>query len=464
MKNKILIITLLLLSRFTLQAKITLPSVFSDNMVLQQNSKVAIWGEADAGQSIQIKTSWKNDIYTLKADDNGNWKADLSTPVAGGPYTIEITNKVGEKTIIKDILIGEVWICSGQSNMEVPVKNVDNAEKEIKDSDYPKIRFFKVPHKSSIIPVKDIEANWQSPTPETVETYSSVAFFFARNLYKHLKVPIGIIHSSYGASNQEAWLSEENIAGVTYAEKLLSDAKAGTLESTVKEQKIPTGLYNAMIKPLIPFTIKGVCWYQGEGNAFYPNEYQFLLNNMITSWRKDFKQPELPFILVQLAGFKTQNKNGWIKVQESQYQASLTNKAVATVMTYDIGDSTNIHPKNKQDAALRMELAARKIAYGEDIIAQGPEMKCFEIKKEKFIITFKNTGKGLIIKNDSGKINNFMLAGEDKIYYPAETVLVKDNEVEVTCNKVAKPMYVRYAFSCFNPNINFYNLTIRWLY
>lgn len=457
MNKRFIIISALLFFILKIEAQITLPSIFSNGMVLQQRSDVAIWGDSRSGKSIQIKTSWNNQVYSVTTKGNGIWETRINTPAAGGPYNIEINNKAGDTIIIKEVWVGEVWICSGQSNMVVPVKNVINANAETEDANFPQIHFFKVPQKSSVTPIKDIDAKWDSPTNETVLEYGAVAFFFSRNMYKHLNVPIGIIHTSYGASNNEAWLSEEYLTDTESAISLLNNARNGKLVPEMQEQKIPTGLYNAMFKPIVPYTVKGVCWYQGEANSKTPNDYELLLTNLIKSWRIDLQNADLPFILIQLSGYKTPYKNGWLKVQEIQYKVSQDISKVATVMTYDIGDSTTIHPKNKQDVASRAGLAARRLAYLEDIVAQGPVMESYKIEGNKAQLLFKNTSAGLVIKGESDRINNFMIAGDDKVYYPAIAILKDRSCVEVGSIKVVNPKYIRYAFACFNPDVNLYN-------
>lgn len=212
-----------------------------------------------------------------------------------------------------------------------------------------------------------------------------------------------------------------------------------------------------MFKPLVPYTVKGVCWYQGEGNSQHPNEYEFLLTNFIKSWRIELEQPNLPFIITQLSGYKTPYKNGWARVQELQYKVSENLPFVATVMTYDLGDSTYIHPSNKQDVGFRMYLSARKLAYAEDLVAQGPTMENCQFKSKKVLVSFKNTGTGLVIKAGYTNINNFMIAGDDKIFYSASAKLIDKHSLEVSTERVKMPKYIRYAFACFNPKVNLYN-------
>lgn len=437
-------------------SEIKLASIFGNNMVLQRNSEVKIWGKANVGQQLTITSSWNKDNITATTDENGKWIAKIKTTEAGGPYVITILSGK-EKLSVENIMLGEVWICSGQSNMVINLKNVMNANSEIRDSNYPQIHFFRVPQNVSLSPISDVDAVWESPDPYNSASYSAVAFFFARELYHQLKVPIGIIHSAYGSSTQEAWLSEECISEVSYAKDLLKSAREGKLNSNIKMQKIPTGLYNAMFKPLVPFTVKGVCWYQGESNAQHPNDYELLLNNFVKSWRAELENPQLPFIICQISGYRSPMKAGWTAVQEIQYKISEKQEHIATVMTYDIGDSANIHPKNKQDVGARIARAALRLAYGENITAQGPVLEKFQFVANKALLSFTNTAHGLTLKNSAKTVHNFMLAGEDKVFYSAEASITSPSTIEVSCSKVLQPKYIRFAFESFNDNVNLYN-------
>ena len=459
MKNKPIFILVLISFSFSvsISARVLLPSIFSNGMVLQQQSDVSIWGTTELGHALQIKTSWDKKTYSVVADKDGRWKSKIKTPKAGGPYNIQFIDSLSEQTILENVYSGEVWICSGQSNMVINLKNVLNSESEIKDSNYPQIHFFRVPQNTSLTPVNDVKAVWESPNPHNSASYSAVAFFFARELYNQLKVPIGIIHSAYGSSTQEAWLSEEYISEVAYARNLLKLAREGKLDSKIKMQKVATSLYHAMFKPLVPFTVKGVCWYQGESNAQYPNDYELLLNNFIKSWRSELENPQLPFIICQISGYQTPMKAGWTAIQEIQYKISEKQEHIATVMTYDLGDSANIHPKNKQDVGVRIAKAARRLAYREDITSQGPVLGKYQFVGNKALLSFTNTASGLTLKNGGETVHNFMLAGEDKVFYPAIATLTSPSTIELSCSELVQPKYIRFAFESFNSNVNLYN-------
>ena len=441
----------------TANATITLPAIFSPGVVLLQNTNANIWGWANPKQPIKIIPSWDNKTYTTSSDSTGYWIVKVATPSASNnSYSISFTENSTYTIVLSNVLIGEVWICSGQSNMVLAVSWDINSASVPNDADYPFIKIFSVPHKATLTVQKDVVSSWISPTSQTVLTnFSAIPFFFARNLYKHLNIPIGIIHTAYGSSTQEAWLSEENFTGIDYVQKLLADSRAGNPPSI--EQTIPTGLYNAMLKPLVPFSVKAVCWYQGESNALHPDEYNILLNRFISSWRKEFEQPSLPFLVTQLSGYASSAKDGWSKVQESQYKLSTHDNSISTIITYDLGDSANIHPHNKQDVGTRMLLAAQKLVYSENVQSQGPSVSKIVFDGSSVRLSYKDVGTGLISKNGSSNVNNFMVAGYDKLFYAATASIISPDSLVLVSSKVTNPKYVRYAFSPYNANVNLYN-------
>lgn len=459
MKYHFITIVILLFYPFNQShAGIILPALLSDNMVVQQNAEVAFWGKSNASETVRITTSWNNQTNTVVADQYGRWKTKITTPVADAiPHSVEFKDESNDVILLNNVLLGDVWLCSGQSNMVVPVRNADNAAVEMNDADYPLIRLFKVPVNTSLTPVDDVVASWEVTGSHNVSNFPAIAFFYARQLFKHTQVPVGIVHSAYGSSTQEAWLSEENIAGVEYAEKVLSDAREDLLVPGFVRQKIPTVLYHAMFKPLVPYTFRGLCWYQGEGNSMNPIEYPVLLKRFITSWRNELEQPELPFFIIQLSGYKSPNTTGWPMVQEQQYKVSKELPHVSTVITYDLGDPDDIHPKNKQDVAYRLFLAARKKVYKENIVAQGPVFENYTVEGNKVLVSFANTGSGIVLKNGGDKINNFMMAGSDRLFYQADATLQQNGIVKLVCDQVPEPKFIRYAFAAYNNDVNFYN-------
>lgn len=625
------------------EAKVEMPKIFTNNMVLQQQSAAPIWGKATPNKTVTIKTSWNNQTYTTKSDAKGAWKTSVQTPEAGGPYSISISD--GKEVKLNNILIGEVWVCSGQSNMEMPVAGwgkVNNYEQEIAQANYPNIRLFHVDRTTSIVPLDEFEktrGEWVECSPATIAEFSSVAYFFGRDLNKNLNVPIGLISTSWGGTIAEAWTSGESLeqmpdfvqpikfvretpeeeAQAIYEKEIkkwnetivnadsgYSDGKAvwaaqtfddsswksmklpvfwedaglgvefGSLDGIVWFRKTieipeswvgkdvilnlakiddqdvtffngvevgqtighaadriytipaklikagkavitvkitdtggsgginaengilsiglktkragdlislngdwkynisvdlakypkapksqlnspnrPTVLFNSMIKPLIPFKIKGAIWYQGESNASRGYQYRELFPLMIRDWRKQWND-EIPFYFVQLASYQNRNTEPveaeWAELREAQFQTlKLENTGMAVAI--DLGEDKDIHPKNKQDVGLRLALAARAKTYGQNIAYSGPIYTGYKIEGNKIRISFSNTDKGLNAKD--GKLVGFAIAGLDHKFEWAEAV-IDGNDVIVSSPNVEFPIAVRYGWS-INPNVNLYN-------
>jgi sialate O-acetylesterase len=415
---------------------ISLPEIFSDNMVLQQKSDVKIWGWAKTGEKVVLKADWLTAEINTSADNQGKWSLILKTPEAGGPYNITLNgyNEVN----LKNVLIGEVWLCSGQSNMEwSAAMGINNAEEEIKNANYPEIRFFSVYHATSRYPQDHFTGEWTACTSESMRNFSVLAYLFARKLHEVLGVPVGVINSSWGGTPAEAWMSED----VIKKDDLLSNAAS-------RQQPVPWGpvepgrIYNSMISPLIPFRIAGVLWYQGEANTINAFAYKELLSALIQSWRTSWGY-EFPFYYAQIAPYKYGNPNEGVEVREAQRKV-LSVPNTGMVVLSDIGDTTNIHPKNKQDAALRFANLALNRYYNkvktED---SGPLYKDMRIEKNKVTISFDHSD-GLHVKGD--KLNCFEIAGQDMVYYPANAK-IKDNQVIVQSDRVKVPFAVRFAWS-----------------
>ncbi len=620
-------------------------SLFGDNMLLQRNMRVPIWGAALPGGTVEIK--FNGQTKQAKVGKNGEWKTYFDPMKAGGPYEMTIA---GEKNLkFKNILIGDVWICSGQSNMGMWVCSSKNAQKEISEADYPEIRLFQLKGKVSDKPLKTLEGRWRLCTPSSVEKFSAAAYFFGRDLYKSLNVPIGLIQSSRGASAAEAWTTMETLesdpaykpfienykkvckdkkvlekikeymehrrqqilkqnllrsqfgkkrrkTGCTWgrpgfdsndwktmeqpggwqkdmknfegiadfikeveipsdwagkdlimslgaidecdiaffngneigsigfeahhyweiprkytipgglvnpgksiiAVKIVNEVGAGGftgkpgkmfLQSKGGGKKIPlvgvwkykvekelkrperlrrpygpghhnapSVLYNAKIHPIIPYAIKGVIWYQGESNAGRAYQYRKLLPAMIKDWRKNWQQGNFTFLIVQLANYMTPSKNpessAWAELREAQTMTAKKLPNCGLALAIDIGEAKNIHPKNKQDVGRRLALAARKIAYGQDIVYAGPEYESMKIDDNKIIVKFKNAGSGLIAKD--GPLKQFAIAGKDRIFKWANAE-IKGNSVVVWSDKVKVPVAVRYAWANNPAGCNLYN-------
>jgi sialate O-acetylesterase len=429
------VIVLLFFLQFS-KANVSLPEIFSDNMVLQQKSDVILWGWAKPGETIVIRAEWMDKDIALKAGVQGTWKTIITTPGAGGPYNIRI--KGFNELILKNILIGEVWLCSGQSNMEMSASSgIDNGEEEIKNANYPEIRLFTVSTSTSLYPQEHLSGKWSVCTPEEMKTFSAIGYFFARKLNKELGIPVGIINSSWGGTPAESWMPED----ATQKDNFLREAAA-------KQKVVPWGpveparIYNAMINPLIPFRIAGVLWYQGEANTINAYAYKEMLSALIKSWRGKWDY-EFPFYYAQIAPYKYGNPFEGAVVRDAQRRAlDMPNTGMAVLS--DIGDSLNIHPKNKLDAALRLaNLALNRYYKTVKLDDSGPLYKEMTIEKNKAIITFDHS-EGLHPAGD--KLTDFEVAGEDKIFYPAEAK-IKDGKVIVQSKMVKAPVAVRFAWS-----------------
>ncbi|MDP4275284.1 MAG: sialate O-acetylesterase [Bacteroidota bacterium] len=493
-KYYFLFIAILFATLFTgLQANVTLPSIISNNMVLQQNTTVTFWGWADAGEQVTITASWNSarKVYAV-ADAKGNWKANFITPRAGGPFKITIKGK--NKIDLTNVLTGEVWLCSGQSNMQFTMgrkekswrTGVLNYEKEIAAANYPKIRLFQVDQKTAAEPQKDVSGKWTECTSATVYDFSAVAYYFGRELHRKLNVPIGLINSSWGGTPAESWTRKEVIESDSICRPILARYDQGvkdyprlykvyedTLAKWKKDvaegritgdqakkapqapmkpldSKQPCVLYNAMIAPLIPYSIKGVIWYQGEQNAQRAWQYRKLFPNMIANWRSDWKEGNFPFYFVQIAPHRSQNP----EIREAQLMAlrSVPNTGMAVIT--DSGDSLNIHPLNKEVVGHRLALWAFAKTYGfKNLVYSGPLYKSMKVEGNKIIISFDYVDGGLVAKG--GALTEFTIAGEDRQFVPANAV-ISGNNVVVSSPSVKNPVAVRFAWK-YVPKPNFFN-------
>ena len=475
--------------------KFSVNPIFGNEMVLQREMRVPVWGKGVPGEIVAVQID--NKKYTATVDKNGKWMIHTRPLPVGGPYIMKIVGK-SKVITLKDILSGDVWICSGQSNMQWPVIRAKDAKKEIAAANYPNIRLFTVRRTVSGKPLDTVHGKWVKCSPATVRGFSAVGYFFGRELYKSLKdVPIGLIHSSWGGTPAEAWTRHDYLEAnpmfkaildrhakrvkdfpqnlekykkdMAEYNKKMAEIKKSKIKPkkrirrprypySVKHPHRPSGLYNAMINPLVPYGIKGVIWYQGESNASRAYQYRSLLPAMINSWRKSWNQGDFPFLIVELANFtKAQNKpvnSAWAELREAQNMTATKLPACAVASAIDIGEAGNIHPKNKQDVGKRLKLAALKTAYGKDIVFSGPTYKSSEIKGDKIIITMNNIGGGLVAKG--GDLKRFAIAGKDKKFVWANAV-IKGSTIIVSSPEVKNPVAVRYAWSNNPEGCNLYN-------
>ena len=428
-------------------APLSLPSVFASGSVIQRDEPVKIWGKATTGKTVTVTLDDKD--YIAVSDENGDWSvtADAIT-TAGNPYTMTIST--GAETVSYDnILAGDVWLCSGQSNMAWYLENTDNAAEDIANSENNNIRLFSQSLNGSTVPLDDVKnGKWSVCSPETVAQFSAVGYLFGRELEQDLQVPIGLINASYGGSRGEAWVSAEALAGnpeIAYSKFFLIN--------DTDSLRHPTRLYNAMLSPIIPYGIKGAIWYQGEGNtpqALYEH-YETLQHVLLNDWREKWDKPELPFIFAQLSAWDGGVRFENIREQQASFAKNSTNTAMA--VTIDAGDHTSIHPTDKATVAHRMALAAKNMVYGIDIPYKSPSAVSKDITDGTVTVVFDETGDGLTAE---GEVKGFELCGSDGVYYSAQASIVSSDTVEVTCTEVSAPVGIRYGFAPY-PEVNLYN-------
>lgn len=485
--KRFLLFLLVFSVKYSISAQVKLPALVADNMVLQQSAKVNLWGWAAPNEKISIHLGWNNLPAEIIADANGNWKTAVTTP-SGSEKAYDITLNASNTIVLKNVLIGEVWLCSGQSNMFFPVGREDktwktgvkNYEEEVKNASFPNIRLFTVAVNASQTPLDDVTGSWKVCTPESIQNFSAVAYFFGRDLYQKLNVPIGLISTSWGGTKAESWTAqsvlEQDVAFLPilqedakneklYQEKLetyylnltneriaaAANAEKGQLKKPKKEaNKTSYVLYNAMVHPLVNYTIKGAIWYQGESNSGKAYLYRSLFPAMVKSWREEWKQGDFPFYYVQITPHKGQTP----EIREAQLMSLKTIPNSAMAVTTDVGDANNIHPIDKQTVGYRLALIARAKTYGENkLVYSGPIFKEMKIKKQKAQLFFDYAESGL--KKNGESLKEFEIAGEDQVFYLADAK-IEGKTVVVSSSKVKNPIAVRFAWKAI-PEPNLFN-------
>lgn len=504
---KRLLAPLLILSSLPALADITLPAFFSDGLVLQQGKPVAIWGTAADEEAVTV--NFAGQTKSAQADLDGKWRITLD-PLPANATPAEMTIQGKNKLTLKNLLVGEVWICSGQSNMQWTVSQSANADQEIAAATFPQIRMFTVERATSLEPATQVKGAWKEASPENAGQFSAVAYFFGRHLHQALKVPVGLINTSWGGTRIEAWTSLEILRERPCAAQLLSDwdgiregwdakeenakfevakgewqaqVKAIKAENTklpVAEQKPlppaprppedphktphhPAVLFNAMVAPLIPYTLQGAIWYQGESNQSRAFQYQELMPTMINDWRTRWND-EFSFYMVQLASYGNRLPvttepgvpDTWAELQEAQYLTALTLPKTGLAVTNDIGEEKDIHPKNKQEVGRRLALWALAKDYGKtSTVPSGPLFKTSLIDNGQVRLQFDYVGGGLKTR-DGGELKHFQITGEDQKWVWAQARIVGD-EVIVSSPQVPAPVGVRYAWAAWPEGANLIN-------
>jgi sialate O-acetylesterase len=480
MKFKINALLLLFFCQLSFSQELSLNEIFNDGIVLQQNSRVLVWGNALPLSDVKIEIQGKS--FKSKADAKGNWTIALKNLKAGGPYSMT-TYSSNDSIRLNEVYVGEVWIAGGQSNMAFMLRNSDNGKEEIAQSTNKNIRFVMVPYKAFEGDKKRGDMNWRTATTENIASISAVAYYFAKELQAKLNVPIGLICCYKGGSGADTWTSRNSLlnkpelaAYVENYEKYISklnnedyralvnkyESDSKTYNDSIKAGKTglkkpsepmgeqnynrPAGLYNTMLKLIIPYTVKGTIWYQGEHNSNRAYLYRSLFPTMIEQWRTDFKNPNMPFLFVQLPSYANAdatNRAIWPELREAQLLTWQKVKNTGMAVTIDLGEKNNIHPTNKEPVGKRLSAIAFKNVYGIEIPYSGPVYKSVKYSENKAILSFNFVYNGLIAE---GVLNGFTICGSDKKFVPAEAKIV-NNKVIVTANGIDKPIAVRYGWA-----------------
>jgi sialate O-acetylesterase len=488
-------------------AVVSLPRFFGDNMVLQRDMPLPVWGTAAPGEAVTV--AFAGQKKSVVADAGGKWRVTLD-PLAASktPQTLDVRGK--NEVALTNVLVGEVWLCSGQSNMEFVVEKVANSDAEKNTANFPAIRHFKVSRAMSSFPRTDLPGSWEVCSPKTVGGFTAVGYFFARELFEKLDVPVGLLHTSWGGTQIDLWVDPQTVAATPEWSELQAKLQAASPASPeglarhkqyVEEMKkwtaqtevalaegrplaeppgVPwlngfnpqgTQLHHAMIHPFIPYAIRGVLWYQGESNGFEGTTYAAKLRALIGGWRSAWQQGNFPFYIVQLANYaKIEPKpdspeKDWTKLREAQLQMlSLTNTGLA--VTIDIGESGDIHPKNKQDIGMRLARWALAGPYGKEIEPSGPIYRSSRVEGNQMRLSFDHAKSGLMLGSKSGldpvkpdpeaALKWVTIAGKDRVFQPAVAV-IEGNELVVSSKEVSTPVAVRYAFVQDPAGANLYN-------
>jgi sialate O-acetylesterase len=471
------------------RGEVRLPRILSSHAVLQRDQPVHIWGWAEVGEKVTV--AFNGARGTGEGDRLGLWSVYLPPQKAGGPFEMTVTGK--NRILLEDILVGDVWFASGQSNMEMPLNGfpgsavLKDAAEEIRNANHPELRLLYIPHQAAVFPLNDFKGDveWAQCTPETAAKFSAVAYLFGRDLAAKEHVAVGLIDSSWGGTPAEAWVSMDGLAAdaglmpvfATWAKMADEQEEIPALEAAEKHEDEaarrahqpapnhpwhppapvswnPSWLYNGMVAPAIGFRIKGVIWYQGETNSALERAplYERVFSTLISDWRREWREGNFPFLFTQISSFKSDETEDWAVVREAQRRAlDVANTAMA--VTIDIGDPDNVHPADKQTVGARLTLAARAIAYGEKVEYSGPLFRETSVEEGAVRVWFTHVGGGLAAKG--GELKGFEIAAEDRRFGAAKA-RIEGKSVVVSSSKVESPKFVRYGWQNA-PDVNLFN-------
>jgi len=492
MRRLSFIVAVIAFSNPTAFADVRPNGLFTDNAVLQRDGEIPIWGTASPKEEVTV--SFRGTAVTTQAGSDGKWQVRLPPQAAGGPDDLVIRGK--NTLTLKNVLVGEVWVCSGQSNMEWSLRQIAGRERPIPAGADDQLRLFRVrkaatPKPRSTVPVA---AAWQACAPESAESFSAVAYYFGRDLRAALGVPVGLIQTAWGGTPAQAWTSKAALDAEPslrhYGERLqraterwesgqaddeheaaLAAYRASADKAKAEKRPVPIApsepqdprrspgsaatLFNGMVAPLIPFSIRGVIWYQGEANGSQGYEYRTLFPTLIKDWRARWGRGEFPFLCVQLAPWEAGNADGpaWAELRDAQRYATQALPKVGMAVITDAGDPKDIHPKNKEPVGTRLALLARKIAHDENIVADGPVYKSMETDGNRAVLTFGSVGAGL--ESRGGPLAGFVVCGEDRKFVAAQAE-IRGDTVVVWADDIERPVAVRYGWKNY-PVINLFN-------
>lgn len=451
MRNTLIVTTIALGIALTASAEINMPAIFADNMLMQRETDARMWGSAKPSANVTVVPGWDGKTYSTKSDHDGKWSITFPTPAAGGPYTITVSD--GTPKEIRNVLIGDLWLCSGQSNMEMPMKGfknqpVDGANMDVLRSKNPDIRLFTVKRNSTTVPVDTLTGSWSEASPKSVREFSATAYYFGRQLQETLDIPIGLIVVAWGGSACEAWMNDEMLQAFPSAASRIP-AVGGKIES---KNRTPSVLYKGMLNPLIGIAMKGVIWYQGEDNWNRAETYADMFSTMIRGWRQKWGRDEFPFYYCQIAPYdysiitetgQPVYNSAYLREQQGKVETMVPNTGMAVLM--DAGWDKGIHPSDKRTPGERLALLALGKTYGvEGIACESPVYKSMEVKNDTVIVTFDRAPEW-IAGNHSFESTQFKLAGADQVFHPAKAWISR-SKVMVKSDEVPHPVAVRYAF------------------